>query len=142
MLKKYKVLRDLPLYNAGETITFQVYTNNYDKEYVEEHNIDSVLIFMWDNRDFYLEELKGVDIGDLPLNVYNQLKDAHSVGQFFTYEWSVLYETNENEYIIKGFHLEENAINDIKHNIFQGCEGKLKFWNYFQNKKRVMLNIR
>ena len=142
MLKKYKVLRDLPLYEEGETVTFQVYLNIYDKEYVDEHSIDSILIFMWNNKDFYLEELvNGVDIGELPLDVYDKLNDAHSVGQFFTCEWCALYETISDGYIIRGFHSHEDAIDDIKHNIFQGCEGKLKFYKLFQNKKEIMLNI-
>jgi hypothetical protein len=140
MLKKYyKVLQPLPLYSKGNVISFNVQTINYGEEQIDKRGIGTILAFMWEFKDYYLEEIvNDPDIGELPKEIFNKLKDNRQHDQFLNYEWCVIYHTACG-YDIRGFESEYEVMYDL--NLVADCvfNHGVSFYKCYHNKKEVQI---
>ena len=135
MLKKYKVLHDLPFIKKGDTVS------EYDDDVV---GIRPERTFMWDNKDFYLEELvNGIDIGDLPLDVFNELKETGQQGQFLEFDWCTIYNTVLGSYEAHGSYDKQDVVSDVKYiSEMNEDDADLSFYKCYHNKKEVKVDIK
>ena len=146
MLKKYyKVLQPLPLYSKGNVISFNVQTINYGEEQIDKRGIGTILAFMWEFKDYYLEEIvNDPDIGELPKEIFNELKEKGQHVQLLNFVWCVIfYDTVLGSYEAHGFNNKQDMITDITwiSDLSTGYTD-LSFSSCYHNKKEVKVDIK